>query len=126
MENRSYIYILTNKWHHVLYVGVTNNIERKIWEHREKIADGFSKKYNLQHLVYFEKFGDVYEAIQREKQIKSWPRHRKNKLIADINPYWKDLFPPSEIATPAETARARNDSVSTKENIDRVQGIDYE
>ena len=92
MEERIfYVYILTNWNHRVLYVGVTNNINRRIWEHKQKQVEGFTKKYNIEKLVYFEVFEDVLEAIRREKQIKGWVRRRKIALIEKMNPEWKDL-----------------------------------
>jgi putative endonuclease len=87
-----YVYLLTNKWNHVLYVGVTSNLSKRIWEHREKVVDGFSKRYNLRYLVYYEEWGDVMSAIEREKQIKSWSRQKKNRLVESMNPTWKDLY----------------------------------
>ncbi len=77
----------------VLYVGVTNDLERRVFEHRNKRVPGFSARYNTQKLVYFETFGDVRTAIAREKQLKGWLRSRKVALIESINPQWKDLSP---------------------------------
>jgi putative endonuclease len=73
------------------YVGVTNNIHRRILEHKNKLVPGFSKKYNLHRLIYFEAFGDIRDAIAREKQIKGWTRLRKIALIESVNPKWEDL-----------------------------------
>ena len=87
-----YIYIITNKYNTVLYIGVTNNLIRRIYEHKEKLVDGFSKKYNLDKLVYFEATEDVYSAISREKQLKNYSRTKKNILICERNPEWKDLY----------------------------------
>ena len=86
-----YVYLLTNKGNSVLYAGVTNNLERRIYEHKNKLIDGFTKKYNLGKLVYYESTTEVQSAIAREKQIKGWTRKRKNDLIEGINPEWKDL-----------------------------------
>lgn len=86
-----YVYILTNKYNKVLYVGVTNNIERRICEHRSKLIAGFTKRYNIDKLVYFEYTENVYSAIEREKQIKGWTRKKKNELITSVNPEWSDL-----------------------------------
>jgi putative endonuclease len=91
MHNQYYVYILTNKTNRVLYTGVTNNLERRIYEHKNKITQGFTSKYNLTKLVYYEATNDVNSAIAREKQIKGWLRIRKIKLIETINPQWKDL-----------------------------------
>jgi putative endonuclease len=89
--NQYFVYILTNKSNRVLYVGVTNNLERRMYEHRNKMVDGFTKRYNLTKLVYFEETSDVRSAIEREKQLKNWHRDWKIKLISDSNPEWKDL-----------------------------------
>ncbi|PJA37774.1 endonuclease [candidate division WWE3 bacterium CG_4_9_14_3_um_filter_43_9] len=91
MSKTYYVYILTNKRHTVFYTGITNNLERRVWEHKQKIIQGFTKKYNIEKLVYFEVFEDVLEAIRREKQIKGWVRRRKIALIEKMNPEWKDL-----------------------------------
>ena len=86
-----YVYILTNKGHSVLYTGVTNNLERRLYEHRNHLVPGFTDRYNVHKLVYFEHGNDVRSAIEREKQIKGWTRAKKNALIAQNNPKWKDL-----------------------------------
>ena len=86
-----YVYILTNKYNTVVYTGVTNNLERRLYEHRNHLVDGFTKRYNLNKLVYFETTSDVDLAIEREKQIKGWKRDRKNALIESVNPQWNDL-----------------------------------
>ena len=86
-----YVYILTNANNHVLYVGVTNNLERRWYEHRNCLVDGFTKRYHIHKLIYFETTSDVRAAIEREKQIKGWTRSKKNALVAMMNPEWKDL-----------------------------------
>ena len=86
-----YVYILTNKGHSVLYTGMTNNLERRLYEHRNHLVPGFTAKYNVHKLVYFEYGEDVWGAIEREKQIKGWTRKRKEELINSTNPEWKDL-----------------------------------
>jgi putative endonuclease len=86
-----FVYILTNKSNKVLYIGVTNNLERRMYEHKNKMIDGFTKRYNLTKLVYFEETCDVRSAIEREKKLKNWHREWKMKLIAKFNPEWKDL-----------------------------------
>ena len=86
-----YVYILTNKYNTVVYTGVTNNLERRLYEHRNHLVGGFTKRYNLNKLVYFETTSDVDSAIEREKQIKGWKRDRKNALIESVNPQWNDL-----------------------------------
>lgn len=85
-----YIYILTNK-SKTLYVGVTNDLIRRVYEHKNKLIEGFAKKYNLTILVYYEVFLDAYNAISREKQIKGWLRNKKIALIESVNPVWEDL-----------------------------------
>ena len=86
------IYILTNKNNTVLYVGVTNNLTRRIWEHKSKLIEGFTKKYNVDKLVYFESFDNPKDAIKREKQLKAGSKKKKVELINKINPEWKDLY----------------------------------
>ena len=86
-----FVYILSNWNDSVLYIGVTNNLERRLYEHRNGLVDGFTKKYNVHKLVYFEHTSDVYSAISREKQLKKWSRAKKNFLVASMNPQWKDL-----------------------------------
>ena len=91
MPRQYFVYILTNINNKVLYTGVTNDLSRRVWEHKEKLVDGFTKKYNLKKLVYCEETGKIEEAIAREKQIKGWLRKKKNLLIESTNPGWKDL-----------------------------------
>ena len=91
MNNNYYVYILTNWNNRVMYVGVTNDLERRLYEHRHRLADGFTKRYNVHKLVYFEQTGDVLAAIEREKQIKGWLRRKKNELVESENPLWEDL-----------------------------------
>lgn len=86
-----YVYILSSR-SKVLYIGVTNNIERRMYEHRNKILTGFSAKYNCTKLIYFEEFNNVKEAITREKQLKKWNRSKKINIITVANPNWKDLL----------------------------------
>ena len=86
-----YVYILSNWDDSVIYIGVTNNLPKRLYEHRNQLADGFTKKYNVHKLVYFEQTTDVNSAISREKQLKGWTRKKKNALIAKINPEWKDI-----------------------------------
>lgn len=86
-----YVYLLTNWSNNVLYTGVTNNLERRMFEHKNKRNTGFTEKYNVCKLVYFEYTNDVNAAIAREKQIKGWSREKKNTLVNGFNPDWKDL-----------------------------------
>ena len=85
-----YVYIMTNK-SGTLYTGVTNNLERRIYEHKMHLVDGFTKKYKIDKLVYFEETDDINAAISREKQIKGWLRKKKIALIESTNPEWDDL-----------------------------------
>ena len=86
-----YVYILTNKTNNVLYIGVTNNLYRRISEHRQKKVKGFTQKYNCTKLVFFEETKYITDAIQREKQLKNWHREWKINLINEHNPKWEDL-----------------------------------
>ena len=88
--NSYYVYIMTNR-SGTLYVGITNNLIRRVYEHKNKLIDGFTKKYNINRLVYFEETSDVYSAIAREKQIKGWIRKKKIELIEKTNPKYRDL-----------------------------------
>jgi putative endonuclease len=85
-----FVYIMTNK-SGTLYTGVTNNLERRIFEHKRHLVQGFTKKYKIGKLVYFEETNDIHAAISREKQIKGWLRKKKIALIESMNPGWKDL-----------------------------------
>ena len=86
-----YVYILTNQTDTTLYIGVTNNLQRRLFEHKTKLVDGFTKKYNINKLIYFESTNDVKSAIAREKQLKGWTRQKKNNLIATTNPSWNEI-----------------------------------
>ena len=88
---QSFIYILANKNKTTLYIGVTNNLQRRLLEHMEGIGSKFTKRYNVHHLIYYEKFVDITKAIEREKQLKKWSRSKKEKLIESINPEWNFL-----------------------------------
>jgi putative endonuclease len=92
VNKQYYIYIMTNNRNTVLYVGVTNDLIRRVYEHKEKLADGFTKKYNITKLVYYEIFEDIENAILREKQIKAGSRQKKVQLINGINREWRDLY----------------------------------
>ena len=98
-----FVYILTNN-SKTLYVGVTNNLERRLYEHKNKLIEGFTKKYNLDKLVYYEVSNDINSAIAREKQLKNWHKEWKINLIEERNPYWKDLS--SQMLGDAETSSA--------------------
>jgi len=86
-----YVYIMTNKTKTVLYVGVTNDLVRRVYEHKNKLIDGFTKQYNVDRLVYYDDTTDVNEAIKREKQLKNMVRRKKELLINERNPEWADL-----------------------------------
>ncbi|MDR1476507.1 MAG: GIY-YIG nuclease family protein [Rickettsiales bacterium] len=89
---QGYVYIMTDRPTGVLYIGVTSDLAKRIWEHKNGIFEGFSKKYGLDKLVYYEIHDDIENAIKREKQMKEWKRNWKFKLIIDSNPKWKDLY----------------------------------
>jgi putative endonuclease len=89
--NDYYVYILTNEYNNVMYTGMTNNLRRRVYEHKSGEIEGFTKKYNVHKLVYFENTHDVKAAIQREKQLKGWTRERKNALVEAVNPEWKEI-----------------------------------
>ena len=93
MFKRYYTYILTNKYNEVLYIGVTNDLERRVAEHRSGMIPGFTQKYNCHKLVYFEEYSEVEMAIAREKQLKKWSRPKKDTLIATMNKEWEELMP---------------------------------
>ncbi|MFQ5605430.1 MAG: GIY-YIG nuclease family protein [bacterium] len=91
MAKTYYVYLLTNWNNKVMYVGVTNDLLRRMYEHKQKLVKGFTEKYNVNKLVYFEETDDVTVAIAREKEIKKWRREKKNGLVETTNPEWKDL-----------------------------------
>ena len=87
-----YVYITTNWNHTILYIGVTNDLKRRIFEHRSKLVEGFTQKFNVNKLVYYEHFSKIDDAIKREKNLKRWKREWKIDLISDMNPDWRDLL----------------------------------
>jgi putative endonuclease len=89
----SYVYIMANKRYGTIYVGVTTDLVRRAWEHREGILPGFTSRYKLQELVYYEIHESVVDAIQREHNMKHWPRRWKTALVDGMNPDWDDLYP---------------------------------
>ena len=91
-ERTYWVYILASRRNGTLYVGLTNNLARRAWEHREGVVAGFTKQYGVKLLVYYESYPDVRDAIQREKNIKHWPRRWKLALIERGNPEWRDLY----------------------------------
>ena len=92
MQKTYFVYFLTNWNNKVLYIGVTNNLERRLYEHQQEIVEGFTKKYHVHKLVYYEHYEDVQQAIEREKQVKKWRREKKNLLIESMNPEWNDMI----------------------------------
>ena len=93
MKTESYVYLLTNAHSHVLYTGVTSDLIRRVYEHKNIMVAGFTQKYNVDRLVYFEVCPDVVVAIAREKQIKGWSRKKKDALVNALNSAWADLYP---------------------------------
>ena len=92
MEKTGYVYIMTNQGNGVLYTGVTSDLTKRLYEHKQKLVDGFTKKYRIIKLVYYEILDSIEDAICREKQIKGWLRRKKLALIESMNPEWKDLY----------------------------------
>ncbi|MGJ8694427.1 MAG: GIY-YIG nuclease family protein [Thalassotalea sp.] len=86
------VYILASKPNGTLYIGVTSDLIQRIWQHKNELVDGFTKKYKIKNLVYFEQYDDMYTAVSREKTLKKWNRDWKIRLIEKDNPYWKDLY----------------------------------
>ncbi len=124
-----YVYILTNE-SGTLYTGVTNNLERRGYEHKCKLIEGFTKRYNITRLVYYESIGEVRGAIEREKQIKSWRRQKKLFLIQSTNPRWRDLsegwyeerIPVAEGSDPSLPRRARPGARGDRDRPCRLKG----
>jgi putative endonuclease len=119
----SFVYILTNKFNRVLYTGVTNDLERRIYEHRSRVVEGFTKKYNLTKLVYFEGFSNISDAIAAEKIIKGWLRKKKIQLIESKNPRWRDLTDVFGMASLCRHPEQSEGSHSTKIPLNRSQEI---
>ena len=86
------VYIMANKPNGTLYIGVTSNLMQRVWEHKNNFVEGFTKRYNIHHLVYFEQHDDMVSAITREKRLKKWNRSWKIRIIEKQNPEWKDLY----------------------------------
>ena len=86
-----YVYMMTNRSRAVLYTGVARKLEGRVWEHKNHVVRGFTSKYKLDRLVYYEQFSDAISAITREKEIKGWRREKKNELVRTLNPKWEDL-----------------------------------
>ena len=92
MDKPSYVYIMASEPYGTLYIGVTSNLVKRVWEHREGVVEGFTKQYGVKQLVWFEVHSDILEAIKREKQVKKWNRDWKVNLIQETNPDWRDLY----------------------------------
>ncbi len=92
MDKQYFVYFMTNKANTVIYVGITNNLKKRAHQHKNKLMNGFTKKYNVNKLIYYEIYDNAYNAISREKQIKSGSRQKKINLINKINKEWKDLY----------------------------------
>ena len=92
MEKQPCVYLLASKRNGTLYIGVTSNLPKRVWEHKSKFVRGFTEKYNVDKLVWYELHGTMETAIQREKNIKKWKRRWKLEIIEDMNPEWKDLY----------------------------------
>ena len=120
-EDRYCVYVMTNWNNRVMYVGVTNDLGRRLYEHKNKLVKRFTEKYNVNKLVYFEETGDVLSALAREKEIKKWRRQKKDALVRSVNPEWWDLSEEGKISR-----FARNDKlllgmlrVRSNEGLDR-------
>ena len=92
MQKQPAVYILANRRNGTLYIGVTSNLIKRVWEHKNNIADSFTKRYKIHCLVYYETYTDMLQAIAREKNLKNWQRRWKLQLIENTNPEWKDLY----------------------------------
>ena len=91
-DGQYYVYILANRTNVALYIGVTNDLKRRVYEHKQKLAKGFSEKYDIDKLVYYEILDDPENAIIREKRLKGGSRAKKNRLVESLNPQWRDLY----------------------------------
>jgi putative endonuclease len=92
MEKLSYVYIMASRRNGTLYLGVTSELVQRVWQHKSKLVEGFTKQYNVTRLVWFEQHESIEVAITREKQLKKWNRAWKIQLIEKLNPYWNDLY----------------------------------
>src|SRR5258706_14211686 len=91
-QHRYFVYILASEQNGTLYIGVTNDLVRRVWEHKHNVADGFTKKYSIHKLVWYQETNDIEAAIEKEKQLKVWKRLWKLRLIEEMNPGWNDLY----------------------------------
>jgi putative endonuclease len=124
-EHRYYVYLLTNKNNNVMYVGMTNDLERRVYEHKTKMIPGFTEKYNIEKLVYFEETSDVRSALAREKEIKKWRREKKNNLVVAVNREWNDLSDGwFEISPCGRNDSGRNDNRADDSGVAIREGSD--
>ena len=91
-KKQFFIYIMTNKRKGTLYIGVTSDLPARVWQHKSNLIEGFTEKYKLHKLVYYEQHENIYSAIKREKQMKKWQRQWKLEIVEKLNPHWKDLY----------------------------------
>jgi len=130
MSKSAFVYFMSNNYNNVLYVGVTNDLVRRVAEHKAKVNKGFTYKYNVDKLVYFESIHSINDAIEREKQIKNWKREWKNELVNKENPDWKDLFDSIGVTNEVINAvkeynkeiagQARNDEAKTLSPVEQA------
>ena len=92
MTKDYFVYILASRRNGTLYIGVTNDLLKRVYQHKERLVPGFTRKYNVHMLVYYEKYSDIYSAMEREKRLKKWNRQWKINFIKSVNPAWKDLY----------------------------------
>ena len=118
-----FVYLMTNRSRTVLYTGVTNDLGRRVWEHQNGLCSGFSKKYKLDRLVYYEPFHDINDAIAREKQIKGWTRANKNQLVEVANPKWSDLAGTvlGPLRGPSPSGAAQDDRLRARPQGSRIK-----
>lgn len=122
-EHHYFVYLLTNWNNRVMYVGMTNNLVRRLYEHRTGTVQGFTEKYNVHKLVYFEETADVYAAIAREKEIKKWRREKKNALVIQANPEWRDLG--SDLGCPVIPNEERNLDATRTQDFSQAPSLRY-
>jgi putative endonuclease len=113
-DHRYFVYMLASKPQGTLYTGVTNDLMRRVYEHREGLVPGFTKKYAVKTLVWYEEFGDIHDAIAQEKRIKRWQRDWKKNLIERDNPHWTDLYP--AVLNPGSRASLRSPGMTIEGN----------
>lgn len=128
-EHHYFVYLLTNWNDKVMYIGMTNDLPRRVHEHKTKAVKGFTEKYKVHKLVYFEETSDVHAAIAREKEIKKWRREKKNALVIQANPGWRDLAPdiglPPVIATDSTATSTDSPVISTAPPVISTEGRDF-